>query len=1406
MTTASTNSYQADYIEEIKGYIPILQKGTKDLRNNPTDSELLNEIYRLTHIIKGASSMVGVKGPEAVAGCLENLFETIFEGNVPLSEKVITIIEEAYDFIERSVRMLENGTTIDEQSTIDRTAKACSEIIRDHEDTVSTSDSNLASNTEPLEEKSFFNTPGNEFLEDFRLEAEEHLQNLYKSLQLLENEVTSDVAIAKSTRDAVTEIRRAFHTMKGAAAVIGLEIVSGYCHEVEDYFDWLYEKATIITPKGVAGIAAAIDLLAALIENPDFVDVDKLEIVLERLQPLSQESAIPTQTPTTETITPDATSNEFTDGFHVEAEEHFQTLYRALQQLEDSVIEEVPIDGKVSDAIAKIRQAFHSVKGASAVIGLEFVSGFCHEVEDYFDWLHEKAAAITPDEVANIAGGIDMLSALIENPDQIDVARLETILEQLQPTSIGKPALEESTTPKQTVTEALPPNEFIDDFRAEAEEHFQTLYQALQQLENSVTEEVSISGNIREAIAEIRRAFHTVKGASAVIGLANISSYCHEVEDYLDKLYEKTTTITPDRVTGIAGAIDLLASLIESPEQVDSSRKAKVLEVLTTTKLSASTHTSDLAIDNDSTTPPANAKFSTEIDLELELGFRDEAQQHLEDINDALQILGKVFDDDATALSTSQREELGTIRRCVHTIKGAAAVIGFNEIASYTHVVEDFLDWLFKKDRVINKELSSLLVGSLDLLAEIIEESASENTEQQQIIISKINDCLKGKTREVTAEKNTAIAELLVDDKEKKETPPLPVATPKILPEEVVQETSTTLRVNKDHVDSMVNLANELLVGVSAFEQRMSLFREALDELDITRNRLKDIALELETNFEVKALDDLGKKLSRIDETVAALSEDGTSYEEFDSMELDRYTQLNLIIRSLNEATIDVGAIHGGMGMIYSDIDGDINRQRRNIKELQLQVMRTRMSPMSSIIPRLSRTMRDVASKLNKKVRLKVEGEGVELDRVVWEKLADPFMHLVRNAVHHGLENEEERRESKKPSVATLTLSAQRQGNRVVIRFSDDGQGLDFKAIRKKAESFGLRSQAKSMNNKQLADLIFFPGFSTKTISEISGRGVGMDVVKQNIQELQGSISIETTANQGTDFIIYLPLTMGVVKALMIKSNERQYAIPISDIKEIRRIDSADIDTELKEVQLGHERLPYYSFKQLMGLDQIGINDANENPLMLIMDLSGTEIALVVSEIAGQNELVIKNLGAHLKTVQGVSGAALLGDGSLVPILNINELTLSTVESSPQLSLPKELETEKQLTILIVDDSISVRRVVSRLVDSQGWQPIEAKDGQDAIEQLETIDPDFILLDVEMPRMNGFEFLIKKGNMTKKENIPVVMLTSRTSDKHKEKAFSLGADGFLNKPYKDEELIELVEKLTSRQKTEETTS
>ena len=1003
-----------------------------------------------------------------------------------------------------------------------------------------------------------------------------------------------------------------------------------------------------------------------------------------------------------------------------------------------------------------------------------------------------------------------------------------------------------------------PRNEMIKGFVEEVETYIPSLIKGLETLKEAPESS--------DMLQEIHRLVHTIKGASSLLGVTGLSHIAFQMEEALEDIISGQLPITEEALAVMSRTIDQFreycnqifkgvpderAMLTETvlafrrlrgfPPDRDEEALGPLLETL-------SEQEAVFLESLPKVEPEENAKAplpeQSEIELPPELmqNFYEEAEEHLQDLANALNTLDAEISE-PVQISPQQREILRQIRRSVHTVKGAAAVIGFKDFSSCAHETEDLLDWLYEDAQQINPDIIKVLIDSADLFERIIADpkeahspkaqsikelyrvmmnadpsrekrSASLSEPEPVIDMIDILPVTSGELPPVGAQEGDVETALQKEDHGEKSDSDFFVEQRNTL-DAATRRFSRTLRVNPERVDELVNLAGELIISLSTFEQKMDIFTDAVNELELSRDRLRDIARDMEVGYEVKALEQLETApiFSATPAGAAIFSTGGMvgkgDFDDFDTLELDRYSELNLIIRSLNESAIDVGAINTQLANLYSDFDGYLNRHRVLLSELQEKMMRVRMTPMAIIINKMRRTVREVAANLGKQAGFVIEGEDIELDRLIWEKISDPLMHLLRNAVDHGLEPPALRQALGKPPTGTVKLAASREGNQVVIRIEDDGAGINYQAIRATAQKTGLSDSVDEMSENELAALIFHPGFSTRgEISEVSGRGIGLDVVKENIHELNGTVKIDSREGNGTQFTIRIPLTLAVVQALMFTAEERVFAIALNEISEIIRVDPDNIINQPQEaVRLGDEVIPIHHLAKVLNIDQDDENRADESvhPLVLVIERGGKRSALVIDTLIGQREIVIKDLGSHLGRVKGISGATIMGDGSVVPILNIEEILGAETVVSDDMFSEHELvpqfrsdEREKPLEILVVDDSVSVRRVVTRLMENQGWKTQTAKDGLDALEKLREVRPDLIVLDIEMPRMNGYEFMAALKGQPVYEKIPVVVLTSRTAAKHREKARSLGATGFVIKPYKDAEFINLVLKLTGR--------
>ena len=505
-----------------------------------------------------------------------------------------------------------------------------------------------------------------------------------------------------------------------------------------------------------------------------------------------------------------------------------------------------------------------------------------------------------------------------------------------------------------------------------------------------------------------------------------------------------------------------------------------------------------------------------------------------------------------------------------------------------------------------------------------------------------------------------------------------------------------------------------------------------------------------------------------------------------------------------------MGTVGNELRNLIGDFDQLLNRQGRLSRDTQDRLMRIRMVPLTTLAAKLHRTVRVVAGQQHKDVEFLIQGADTELDKLVLEELADPLMHILRNAVDHGLEAADVRRAANKPERATIRVQAFSQGTQVILKVSDDGAGLNFDAIRETAARHGLvaASDLANLSEEELAAFIFLPGFSTaRTVSEVSGRGVGMDIVRDKVQKLKGTVSVESHAGQGTTFTIRLPMTLAVTRALLVRASHETFALPMQSVVQILRLERKQIDKlgPSPVIRLGDETLPLVYLSEQLRL-RAPADKTSANLPVLVLAAGDQKVAVAVEKILAGRDIVVKTLGSHLRKVKGLIGATLMGDGSVVPILDAADLVGHTGAVTRPRSIvpaPHRLVSRAETPLLmVVDDSVSVRRVMTNLLKNSGWQVLEAKDGIDALEKLQQAErqPNLFLLDIEMPRMDGYELLTALRSQAEHRQSPIVMVTSRAGDKHRQKATRLGATDYVIKPYQDDELLSLLRNLLAAQR------
>lgn len=881
-----------------------------------------------------------------------------------------------------------------------------------------------------------------------------------------------------------------------------------------------------------------------------------------------------------------------------------------------------------------------------------------------------------------------------------------------------------------------------------------------------------------------------------------------------------TDAFALEELTVDAEAIELAPSepAPESTEQADSDPLESLFAELGEARLAQSTATSDTTAFDSSAADAQSEDTDTESDAEIEapqsVAPDEPDMPNLDDL-DVDDDLVQVFFEEAEEINEeleaslaswsdepNNRIYLENLLRGLHTLKGGARLCGLVSVGDMAHDFESVVIAVQNNEREVDEALFSDLHQRFDALVEYlgkVAERSGEATEQpasvQQATPAQQPDTQVVDLRDENAAPQASQAQESTSPDQRRaeleaaQRDPRPAATGSAEPpaERSQQE---MVRVGSALLEELVNLAGENSILRARIEQGMSDFTSALDEMETTIERLREQLRRLEIETETQVL-------------FRHEREDDTNYANFDPLEMDRYSQLQQLSRSLSESASDMLDLKDTLLFKARESETLLLQQARINTELQEGLMRTRMVPFSRLLPRLRRIVRQVSGELGKEVEFHVQNAEGELDRNLLERMVPPLEHMLRNALDHGIEAEEVRRNFGKPGKGRIDLRLTREGGDVVIEISDDGAGIDVEGVRAKAIERGLTTAAANLSDEEVMQFVLAPGFSTaKSVTQISGRGVGMDVVHSEVKQLGGSIGIMSRAGQGTRFVVRVPFTVSVNRALMVSVAEDLYAIPLNTIEGIVLLSPEQVE-ELYQGSgntFEYAGVPYRVryLGQYLGREYRGAGVGQTSVPMVLVRSGDHAVAIHVDMVQGSREIVVKSLGPQFAGVGGISGATILGDGSVVVILDLLALIRAQQHQQRSRGDVEMPASGSPRCVLVVDDSVTVRKVTSRLLERQGMEVIVAKDGIEAVALLQERRPDIMLLDIEMPRMDGFEVARQVRHDDRLESLPIVMISSRTGEKHKEHADQLGVNRFLGKPFQENELLATIDELVTR--------
>ena len=716
-------------------------------------------------------------------------------------------------------------------------------------------------------------------------------------------------------------------------------------------------------------------------------------------------------------------------------------------------------------------------------------------------------------------------------------------------------------------------------------------------------------------------------------------------------------------------------------------------------------------------------------------------------------------------------------QRITHTIKGAANVTGINAVANMAHVLEDIFEQLCKPPFECNDELLALLQSSVDCLAAMVDflqgtdELPQERHDVYQRLVAHQNKSV------LPQASNDAQIDSLNNGQALNDAPLNDSDLPEDNNTEPVSQQVETVRVPLHVISSLFQLAEEITIALGSSQEQTQRILKQLDEVQQQDTRVQEQRFELENVVDVRGVARRQRKL------------DTKNDAEFDSLEMDQYDEIYDVAHSLIESVADARELNQGVSEQIKNLDALLLQQTRLNKDLQRLIKHTRMIAVQSVVPRLQRCIRHAARVTGKLIDFQVEGVETEINEEILDKLIDPIMHLLRNAVDHGIEEAQQRVAINKPAEGRVQLRFGQDGQNITIWCDDDGRGIDEEKIRTKAIESGLLKENDVVTSQQIKQLMLTSGFSTKdSANQVSGRGIGMDAVHKRIRELGGQLRI-VSLETGSRFEIQVPLQLVATNALLVQIQSQWFAIPTRQLDQILAPGSAQ-PTQLGDRDaLSHEDTHYltHSLGEMLGMPE----EIENNRPILLTDVGTEPAAVYVDAVIANQDLVIKSTGEYVKNVPGVAGVSILGDGRLVPVLDL--AVLLERKQLPQWHNEQTVEEiayyQGENTVLIVDDSLSVRKSLTQLVGDAGYRSSSARDGLEAWEKIQESPPAVILVDMEMPRMNGIELTSRIRSSEATKSIPVVMITSRSMQKHRDAAEKSGVSQYFTKPFSETELL-----------------
>ncbi|MBS0152653.1 MAG: Hpt domain-containing protein [Nitrospira sp.] len=1057
----------------------------------------------------------------------------------------------------------------------------------------------------------------------------------------------------------------------------------------------------------------------------------------------------------------------------------------------------------------------HRLRGASALYGYGGISQLSAELE----LILERADDIAPDDwptvvsaMREVVGGLAVLIQGIGQDGSEDanvVTRCLGLLERLQ---VLQPAASVSLDYVHPTIDV----EILSYFTPEAEEYLRTIDDLVRMLRATRDHD--------DAIHRLFRAIHTLKGSAYTVGFEVIGDIVRPMEDGMIAVKEKRLKLTDHMFEVFENATRTVQLLLRRDPQVGYQLQRDVPVLIHQLRqICEGTVSTGPAIGGPTgpdvlqtgpaipepvvsvEVPPADlsdAYLLPELDPEVLSYFVPEAQDYLELLESNLLRLDK---------DPQNRELINQLFRTAHTLKGSAYTVGFQSIGDLVHHVEDFMGAVRDGRLVVRSGHTDLILRSVDVVRVLMRRDLGAVSGTRQRFSTTRSD-LKRLDQEASGDvpPSGLFAETSRD------SVPAAISTAKTVDKDKPTEAKSledreVIRVSYGRLERLMNLVGELVIGRGRLEQRLRVLEQLSQQVLVFKSRLVD---------SVQSFSD--KHTFTYQETPNAATavpmQGPAAFGDFGSLELDKYDDFNILARRISEVTADISES-------LAQLNGSIHRAHDDMSQLQQltllmrdEIAHARMVPIGTPFTRFRRAVREIARASNKEVTLVTSGEQTEVDTGVVERLVDPLVHLVRNAVYHGIEPAADRLAKGKPPVGTIHLHAAHRGNSMIVEVEDDGAGLDLVKIRAKVVKMGLvdAQQIDTISDAEILQSIFLPGFSTaEKVGDQAGRGVGLDVVKRAIEGMNGHIAVESEPGVGTKFTLSLPVTLLIATALIVRSGAERYAIPLLHIQEVTMptASSWGAEGERTFLQVGEQIIEVQSLHHMLRRECFAVTGMM--PVVIVRTAGGL-MGLAVDELLGRQEVVIKSLGQLKPFMQSFFGGATIDpEGRVILVVDPTRLVgrnskesrvqavVSKNQLQPQPVVSDQVRSAEQqdVRLLLVDDSLSIRKFVGKMLESAGYQVDTAVDGEDGLRKASTFPYSMILTDLEMPKLNGFEVIQALRRRSETRETPVVVMTTRAGDKHRQMAINIGANSYIAKPVEERMLLQEVERWMGRART-----